>query len=414
MSAPVSRPTYAAVLRVPYARRTFAAALFGRLAYGLVSLSLLLATVHATGSYGVAGTVLALFGSCAVLLMPLRASLVDRHGPRRALPPMTALHAVLLGALAAATWRPGAQPVVLGALAALAGACAPPLGPVMRAVWADLVEDRRLVQRAYSLDGVAEELLYVCGPVLVGVLVRFAPPATGVLLSAVLIAGGTLAFVASPPLRTVRVPAAERPPRRPPLDRGLRGPVLVAAGAGTALSAVHLLVTAYAQDHGYGGDGAAWTLAALSVGSAAGGLLNGAIDWRTPAPVRLPRLAAALGLTLACAGLAPNLWTLAAAVACAGIFVAPILTTAYLIADETAAPGARTSAGAWVNTGVNAGSSLGSAASGLLLGHAPLAVCFAAAGALALVTAVAAGTGMGMGMGMGTRWGTGVSAERVK
>ncbi|MFH9860184.1 MFS transporter [Streptomyces sp. NPDC017202] len=389
MSAPLPRPTYAAVLRVPHARRTFAAALLGRLAYGLVPFSLLLATVRATGSYAVAGTVLALFGTSAVLLMPLRASLVDRHGPRRTLPPMTAAYAVLLTALSAATWRTGAQPMVLGALAALAGACAPPLGPVMRAVWADLARDRRLVQRAYSLDGVAEELLYVSGPVLVGVLVRFAPPAAGVLLGAVLIAGGTLAFVASPPLRAVRVPAAGRPPGRQRLGRGLRGPVLVAAGAGTALSAVDLFVTAYAEDGGYGGDGAAWTLAALSAGSAAGGLLNGAVDWRTPARARLPRLAAALGLSLACAGLAPDLWTLAAAVACAGIFVAPILTTAYLVADETAAPGARTGAGAWINTGVNAGSSLGSATSGLLLGHAPLAVCFAAAGGVALLAAAA-------------------------
>ncbi|USQ83534.1 hypothetical protein NFX46_06855 [Streptomyces phaeoluteigriseus] len=94
------------------------------------------ATVGATGSYVVAGTVLALFGALAVVLMPLRVSLVDRHGPRRALPPMTAPHAVLLGAPADVTWRPGAQPVVLGALAALAGACAPPPGPVMALVTA--------------------------------------------------------------------------------------------------------------------------------------------------------------------------------------------------------------------------------------------------------------------------------------
>ncbi|MFD5265782.1 hypothetical protein [Streptomyces sp. NPDC058335] len=100
-----------------------------------------------------------------------------------------------------------------------------------------------------------------------------------------------------------------------------------------------------------------------------------------------------MGLTLACAGLAPDRWILAAAVAGAGIFVGPIPTTAYLSADETAAPGASAGAGTWINTGVNAGSSLGSATSGLLLGHAPLAVCFAAAGAPALVTAAVAGTG---------------------
>ncbi|WP_425246422.1 MFS transporter [Streptomyces sp. NEAU-NA10] len=403
MSSPdAARPTYAAVLRVPHARRTFTAALVGRLAYGLVSLSVLLASVRATGSYAVAGTVVALFGATAVLLMPLRASLVDRHGPRRALPPMAALYAGLLCALAAATWRPGAPPVALGVLAALAGACAPPLGPVMRAVWAELTADRRLVQRAYSLDGVAEELLYVSGPVLVGFLVRYASPAAGVVVSAGLIAAGTAAFVTSPGVR--RVPSPEgfgssgRSLRRPgpgraqrrTLDPALRGPVLVAAGAGLGISAVDLLVTAFAVRHGHGDAAAAWTLAALSAGSAVGGLLNGAIDWRTPAHRRLPRLAAGLGLALGGAGLAPDLWTLAAALACAGVFVAPALTTAYLIADESAAPGTRTRAGAWINTGVNAGSSLGAATAGLLLAHAPLAHCFAAAGGTALLTAAAA------------------------
>ncbi|MFH8799843.1 MFS transporter [Streptomyces sp. NPDC017936] len=396
-----ARPSYAAVLRVPHARRTFAAALVGRLAYGLVSLSVLLASVRATGSYAVAGTVMALFGATTVMLLPTRASLVDRHGPRRALPPMAALHAVLLCALAAVTWRPGASPVVLGALAALAGACAPPLGPVMRAVWAESMPDRGLVQRAYSLDGVAEELLYVSGPVLVGVLVRFAPPGAGVLVSAALIAAGTLAFVTSPALRGLRTAPSARADRKAGLDRALRGPVVVAGGAGLALSAVDLFVAAFAERHGYGSEVVAWTLAALSAGSAVGGLLNGAVDWRAPARVRLPRLAAGLAGALACAGLAPGIVPLAVAVACAGVFVAPLLTTAYLIADETAAPGARTRAGAWVNTAVNAGSALGAATAGLLVGGVPLGVCFVLTGAVPGLAACAAAVGGASARGRG-------------
>ncbi|MFG2127552.1 MFS transporter [Streptomyces sp. NPDC048751] len=387
MSAPPSRLSYAAVLRVPRARSTFAAALAGRLAYGVVSLSLLLATVRATGSYAVAGTVMVLFGTSTVLLMPLRASLVDRHGPRRALTPMALLHAGLLSLLAAVTWNPGTPAVVLGTVAALTGACAPPLGPTMRMVWGELVQDRRLLQRAYSLDGVAEELLYVSGPVLVGVLVRYTTPAAGLLLTAALIAAGTCAFVASPVVGGIRGSSERRRQREKGSAQGLLPPVLVAAGAGLALSAVDLLVAAFADRHGYGGDTVAWMLAALSVGSAVGGLLNGAIDWRTPARVRLPWQAAGLGLVVCAAGLAPDPWTLTAALVCAGVFVAPALTTAYLIADETAPPGARTRAGAWINTAVNAGSSCGAITAGLLLSHAPLGVCFAAAGCVALLSA---------------------------
>jgi MFS family permease len=128
----------------------------------------------------------------------------------------------------------------------------------------------------------------------------------------------------------------------------------------------------------------AWVLAALSLGSALGGILNGAVDWRMPARVRLPLLAGGLGLGLAAAGLAPGLGTLTVAVACAGFFVAPALTTSYLIADEAAPPGRRTQAGAWVNTGVNAGSAGGTAGAGLLVDHLPLGLCLALSGTVAV------------------------------
>jgi MFS family permease len=124
-----------------------------------------------------------------------------------------------------------------------------------------------------------------------------------------------------------------------------------------------------------------------------GGLLYGAVEWRTGTRVRLPALTAGLGLALAVAGLAPGLTTLTGAVVCAGFFVAPALTTAYLVADESAAPGARVQAGAWVNTAVNAGMSTGAAAAGLLVGRLPVGAGFALAGGAALLAAAAVGVG---------------------
>jgi len=390
------RPSYAAVLRVPHARRTFAAASVGRLSYGTVSIAVLLSVTRATGSYAVAGTVMALFGATTVLLSPLRAAFVDRYGPRRALTPMALIHAGLLAALAVASWRPGAPAPLLAGLALAAGAFPPPLGPTMRAVWSGLIDDPRLLQRAFGLDGVVEELLFVSGPLLVGALVRWAPPAAGVALSALLVAVGTAVFVACPPVARTRPGTARRGRStwRPRLAPGLAQPVTVAAGVGLGIGALDLLVLAFAEQRHYGDGVAAWVLAALSAGSAVGGLLNGAVDWRTSARVRLPALAAALGLTLAVAGIAPGVAVLTAAVACAGLFIAPALTTSYLIADESAAPGLRTQAGAWVNTAVNAGSSAGSAAVGVLLGRLPLGVCFAVSGAATLTAAVAALAGL--------------------
>ncbi|GHE09871.1 MFS transporter [Streptomyces alanosinicus] len=381
-----ARPSYAAVLRVPHARRAFASALTARLSYGTVSLSALLSVTRATGSYAVSGAIMALFGAATVFLMPFRAALIDRHGPRRALLPMAGLYGALLCLLAALTWRPGASPVAMGAAAALAGACAPPLGPTMRALWSELVADRGLLQRAYSLDGVAEELLYVSGPALVGALMGFAPPASGILLSALLVTGGTSVFVSSPALPGPRPPQSRQ---KPGGLSGLMPAVAVAVGVGLALSGVDLLAMAFVTRHSYDPGLVPWVLGALSAGSAVGGLVNGAVRWRAPARVRLSGFAVGLGLVIAVAGLAPGIWTLTAAMACAGAFIAPALTTAYLLAAETAAEGSGTQAGAWVNTGVNAGSSAGVMVTGVLIGRMPLGVCFLLAGAAAALPAVA-------------------------
>ncbi|MYR20174.1 MFS transporter [Streptomyces sp. SID6137] len=387
--APV-RPSYAAVLRLPGARRAFTAALTARLSYGTVSLAVMLSVTRATGSYAVSGAVMSLFGAASVFLMPVRGALIDRHGPRRALAPMALLYGALLTLLAALTWRPGAPVALLAAVAALAGACTPPLGPTMRALWAELAPDRHLLQRAYSLDGVAEELLFVSGPVLVGVLTGFAPPAAGILLSALLIVAGTGVFVASPVL------PGPRPATRGARSGGVSGllaPAAVALCVGLTLSGVDLLTMAYASAHAYDTDLVPWVLGALSAGSALGGLANGAVRWTAPARTRLARFSVALGLVVAVAGLAPDLWVLTAALALAGVFVAPTLTTAYLAADECVTAESRTQAGAWVNMGVNAGSSAGALATGLLIGRMPLGACFLVAGSTALASAVMAGAG---------------------
>lgn len=175
--------------------------------------------------------------------------------------------------------------------------------------------------------------------------------------------------------------------------RRISRPVTAAVAVGVALGVLDLLVMVFAERHHHGGASVAWVLAALSAGSAVGGLLNGAVDWRTSAPVRLALLTAGLGVALLGAGLAPGLGTLALTMTVAGLFVSPAITTAYLIADEAVADEARTRAGAWVNTAINAGSTAGTAAAGVLAGRLPVAGCFAVTGAAVVLTALVVARG---------------------
>ncbi|GIF68264.1 MFS transporter [Asanoa ishikariensis] len=378
--------SYRAVLRTPHALRTFVAALVGRLSYGIVFVSLTVAVTGATGSYSLAGVTMALFGLGVVLVAPLRAGLIDRYGPRRVLPPLAGAYAVLLGGLAAATWRPGAPAWLLLALTASAGVCSPPLGPIMRAMWSNLLPDPAGRQRAFALDTVAEELLFVTGPLLAGVFIAIGYPALGVAVSAVLVLTGTLAMVSSPAAAAWPRPAVVAVRAR--VGRALFEPVFVAGGIGLGLGAANLLVVAFATGQGQTA-AVAWVEAALAAGSAVGGIAYGARSWSLPQRTQLALLALALSAVLAVFGLAPGIAALAGAAALAGLFVAPALTAAYLLADKEAPPAARTRAGTWVNTAFNAGSSGGTAAVGLLIGRLPLALCFALAALPILLSAVA-------------------------
>ncbi|MEU5217647.1 MFS transporter [Streptomyces sp. NPDC020807] len=388
---PAPAPSYAAVLRHPHVLRVFGSALVGRLSNGIAPLSLLLSVKAGTGSYAAVGTVMAVWGLATVLLSPARAALVDRFGPRRALTPLAVGYGVLFAALAVTAARGPASVSVLAALAAAGGAVTPPLGPVTRARLSRLVTDRDLLRRAYSLDTVAEEFLFVSGPLLVGLLVGFAPPATGLAVCAGLVVAGTFALVSAPGMRDAEgargagtaetAEAAEAGAEAGAAARARTGvvrAVAVAAALGVCLGGFDLLLIAFAEEHRRP-EIVPWAMSALSAGSAVGGLVLGAVDVRVPTALRLSLLTLGLGAVLATAGLSPHPYVLVGWVALGGLCLAPALTSAYLLADESAAPGRRTRAGAWVNTAFNAGTTAATAGAGLLVGRLPLAACFALA-----------------------------------
>ncbi|PYC76685.1 MFS transporter [Streptomyces tateyamensis] len=360
--------------RIPGLAPVFLAALVGRLSYGTVSLALVLTVRGTTGSYASVGTVLALFGLTAAALAPARARLIDRHGVRRVLPALALLYAALLLALALT------GPRWLPLSAAAAGACAPPLGPVLRAGLSELLGPGPQLERAFSVDAVTEELLYVGGPLLVGLTGGRA----GLLVSAGLVLSGSLGLaLLAPPTARRQAATGGGLPRRVP---GIGRPVLVAGAAGLALGTLGLLLVVAAA-----GTGALpWLEAALAAGSALGGLTHGAVRWQAPPAIRLTWGAVGLGVGVAVAGCAPGTGALLVGVAVLGVFVSPVLATAYLLADQRAPRWRRTAAGSWVNTAFNAGSALGTALAAPLASRAPLPLCFAAA-ALPLLAAAAGG-----------------------
>jgi len=379
-----SHSGYRDVLRLPHAAPVFGAALVGRLSFATVSLALLLTVQRATGSYATAGAATALFGMVNVVASPARARLVDRRGQRDTLRWLVAGYAagLLLVALLATSNAVAGWTLVLAAM--VAGAAAPPLGPAMRALWASLAPDPATLARAYSLDAVAEELLFVAGPLVVAAIVLVAPPAAALVVTAVLSLAGTTAMTCS---AATTVPACARGRNagrgaRPLHQPGFRPLLMTMLGVGVVLGTVEIAVPAFAQQHHHTA-AAGPLLAVLSVGSAAGGLVYGRRTWSTPPGVRVLLLVAGLSVASAALALASGTLVLGALLLALGVLLGPALITGYLLADRFSAAGAKTEASSWINTATNAGAAASAALAGLLVDRHGTASALAAGAALA-------------------------------
>lgn len=375
---------YRDLLRPAHVPAFLTAALVGRLSQGSVGLATLLFVQRVTGSYAVAGAAVACIGGTAAVLAPARARWMHRRGPRRVLPLLALGYGLVLTVVALAGARLGSTPVALPALCALAGCLTPPLGPATRSVWSAVASQPDLLRRAYSLDAAADEVLFTLGPLVAGVAVALAGPGAGVLLTAALALGGTLAVAASPLVRTM--PPARRAGRRS--VGPLRAPrfarlLAVMFGVGAALGGVELVAVGV---DGHGDASAGLLVATIALGGAVGSVAYGRRAWRRTPAAQLAVLCAALtcALLAALAATASPL-LLPVALFAGGLVIAPALIVGYGLADRVTDRPADPEAGALVNTANNLGASIGTAATALVLDHVgvPAALLVVAAVALA-------------------------------
>jgi hypothetical protein len=383
MPRAIGAGSYRAVLVLPFALRTFVPATGGRLAYGLFPLATLFTVQQATGSFTVAGLAAAGFGLTTITL-PAKARLAERHSQRAVLPPLAlACAAALTGATMTG------HPVALIALITVAGLAAPPLGSAMRSNWRRLTAGTTLKPRAYGLDAVVEETLYLAGPLLAGLLVAVGPARWALLLTAALLLAGTLGMVATPTGRHREPAVPGRTSGAGPLrSPGLRGLLAVIAAVGVGSGVAYTCLAVAAQDHGE--PGAAGLLeASLAAGSVAGGLLWARREHGRRHLRQLALLIAVLAAGLLAASAADGVIVLGLALCGTGTALAPVYVVAYLAADDLAGESAAAEAGTWVNVATNAGGAAGAALAGIVAGALGAGAGFLTGGLFLAVTAAA-------------------------
>ena len=399
---------YLEILRVPGALAFSAAGFLARMPMSMFGLGTVLLIAAVTGRYGLAGLVAAAGSVCYALAAPQFARLCDRFGQRRVLRPQVAVFGVATVAFMtlAELRAPLAAVIVPGALA---GATIPSVGSMVRTRWSALLAGTSRLHTAFSLESVADEIIFVVGPALVTLLATGVYPAAGVGAAMVLCVTGTLLFTAQrrteprprrpPPRGTPRRHSREGgtppvPPRRAGTWAAVPGlATLVPAYwfLGAMFATIDLSTVGFSAEHGHIAV-AGLVLGTYALGSAIGGLWYGARTWRAPLE---RRFVITLGCTVAGVStfwLQPGFASLFAVVIVAGMSISPTLIAGYGLIERQAPPERRTEGMTWLSSAISVGVATGSPLAGHLIdayGARAGYLLAAACGAAAVLTGLA-------------------------
>lgn len=263
---------YREALSLPGVSRVLAAAFVCRLLAGMVSLALLLAAEHATGSYASAGAVTAAYAAALAFTSPLWGRAADRRGPRGALAVASSSQFTAF-ALFVFLAAEGVAAPLLVASAFLAGACTPPAAAIANTVLVRYVPGDEAKRALFAFSGLLTESVFVLGPLVVAGVVVVVAPLYAVVLCAVTSAAGVWWLRAAPAVRTLDRDRPSMAVRFGLVANWRQATVLlVVAIAAFAIGALQVFVVAHA---GALDTSAGVLLAVLALGGILGGFLYG-------------------------------------------------------------------------------------------------------------------------------------------
>lgn len=321
---------------------------------------------------------------------PLQGRLLDRLGHAPVLWPCAIAFPLSVMALGwAITHHAPMAGVVASAIAT--GVTAPSLSASMRLLWSRLLTTAEELHTAFAFESIAQEVIFISGPLLVTLIGGVISPVAPLGLAAGATVIGTIGFVTAPPSRAFR----GSPPHvmhwlGPLVSPGVRTMLAITCCVALGFGAVEVTMPAFAESLGHARR-AGLLLSLWGVGSMVGGILAGARRWTGSVERRHALLLVMLSVSFAALMFARSIVGMGVLVACAGLAIAPWISTGYLLIDRLAPKGTTTEASTWLLTGFSLGMAMGrAAAGGAIDAYGPRA------GTTLAAVAVAAGAGVAM------------------
>ncbi|MCD1287658.1 MFS transporter [Brevibacterium sp. CCUG 69071] len=379
---------YREILSLPGALKFSLAGLVARMPIAVLGLGIVLFIQGVSGSYGLAGIVAAVFMIVQAIAGPGIARFVDRYGQARVMVPIVIIHLAGLLLLILSVyldWWTGFVFVFAG----IAGATVGSVGSLVRSRWSHVVGSPKQLQTAFSWESVADELLFVSGPVLATVMATAVWPPAGIILSMLSTAvGSTLLYI-------------QKSTEPPPVERttearghvfsnpGIFTIILVNVFLGVNFGAIDVIAVAFSDELGLK-PLAGILLSAFALGSLISGALYGSRNWTSATHHRFGFSVSLLAIGACSMLLAQSMLSYGIILFLVGFTIAPSLIGANSVIEQLAPPRRLTEAFAWLGTSLGFGVAFGSAIAGNIIDAANAKTAMLLPAGCALIGAVLA------------------------
>jgi MFS family permease len=357
---------YRQVLSDPRARAFAFAGFVARLPLSMTGMGIVLLISARTGSFGKAGLVTAVATVVGAATAPIWGRIIDRVGQARVLVVAALIQNVGLGLLIGSVELGTPFPLTLGAAVSV-GAGFSLAGSCVRARWSDRLGHSPLLNTAFAVEAVLDEVVFIVGPVLVTFLATTFDPAVGLAVSAIIGLTGALALAAQRSTQPAVVARHAHEAHDHRLPVRFLFPVTLACGAlGVIFGGMEVAVVAFATESGvlrYTGA----ILMCWALGSLLSGVAIGTIHWRVTPSRRLRVGAVALAVSLVPLPFVDRPAVVAGLLALSGMAIAPTLIASVAVTQQAVPASRLTEALSWNSTGIAAGLALGAAVVGQLI-----------------------------------------------
>ncbi len=367
-------------------------AFLARTPYAMVPLGVMTAFTSATGNVAIGGMATGVASASTAIAAPILGRVADHLGQRALLLTVIPVNALGLLGLFFTSLQTNV-PWYLWALCIITGATAIPVGSFTRSRWVQHTTTPYQLAAAFSYESMADELVFVLGPALVGIAASAAVPSAPLALAFLLMVIAGIPFAATAPKKQ-QLTKTDGSKTAPPIASVMRAVVVPAAvliAIGIYFGSSQAGITLRAENLGVPGQ-AGLVYSVMGIGSAIAAIMVVAIPESIPFWKRLVVSAVGMSAGMTLIGLAGSLGTTTLVMGVTGFFVGPSLVTAFSLAERLVPPSGITVAMTTMSSSVTVGVALGSSVGGSVAAQLGAdSAFFLAAGAAALVVLLSFG-----------------------